>query len=346
MTTEQTPTHMADEIRETPAAVARLLDREGPAIAAIGRRLAARSPNVVVTCARGSSDNAAAYFKYLTEIHVGVPVASIGPSVASIYKAPLKLKDVVLVSVSQSGQSPDLVALQAAAREAGALAIAVVNQADSPLAAAADAVIPLHAGLEKSVAATKTCIASAVALAALVAEWIDDEVLRAGLAGLPGALEATLAANWDEALPCFVEARSAYVVGRGPALPIAAEAALKLKETAVLHAEAFSGAEVMHGPLQLLHEGFPVMAFTQQDASRDAMRGSIERLRAAKGRVFEISADGAAGDDHLPIVATGHAALDPLAMLLPFYAFAETLSRARGHDPDRPSLLRKITETI
>lgn len=340
-------TDMAEEIDETPAAVARLLDREGAAIAAIGRRIAARDPAVIVTCARGSSDNAAAYFKYLTEILSGVPVASVGPSVASIYRAPLKLTNAVLVSVSQSGQSPDIVALQAAARKAGAFAVAVVNQEDSPLAETADAVIPLHAGLEKSVAATKTCLASGVALAALVAAWTGDRDLQAAIARLPAVLADALQCRWDGALDPLVAAPSAYVVGRGPALPIAAEAALKLKETAVLHAEAFSGAEVMHGPLQLLHPGFPVIAFAQHDASREAMAGSIDRLRAAQGRVFEVSAGGTpAGADHLPVPATGHAALDPLAMLLPFYALAERVSRARGHDPDRPSLLRKVTETI
>lgn len=341
-------THMAAEIRETPAAVARLLDREAAAIARLGRDLAARDPAVIVTCARGSSDHAAAFFKYLAEIEGGVPVASLGPSVASLYRAPLRLKGAVLVSVSQSGQSPDIVALQGAARAAGAFAIAVVNQADSPLASTADAVIPLHAGPEKSVAATKSCVTSAVALAALVAAWTGRTDLAAAVKRLPETLQASLGAVWDAALPTFVAAPSAYLVGRGPALPVAAEAALKMKETAALHAEAFSGAEVMHGPLQLLQPGFPVMAFRQGDASHEAMTGSIARLRAAQGRVFAVATAPAPGHeaDHLAAPATGYPLLDPLAMLLPFYAFAEQLARARGHDPDRPSLLRKVTETI
>lgn len=337
-----TDTFMAAEIRETPAAVARLLDRQGAAIVALGRRLRERAPAVVVTSARGSSDHAAGVFKYLCEILLGVPVASVGPSVASIYGAPLKLDGAVVVSVSQSGQSPDIVALQAAARAAGAFSIAVVNAESSPLAAGADAVVPLGAGVERSVAATKTCLASAAALAALVAEWRDDPALRAAVAGLPQALDAALAFDWDAALPEFRAATSAYVIGRGPALPVAAEAALKLKETAVLHAEAFSGAEVMHGPLQLLEPGFPVMAFAQGDASRPAMRDSVARLAAAGGRVFTVAAEG--GD--LRAAPTGHPLLDPLPMLLGFYGFAEALARARGHDPDRPSHLRKVTETI
>ncbi len=337
-----TTTFMAAEIRETPAVVERLLQDQGPAIADLGRRLRGRDPAVVVTSARGSSDNAAGFFKYLSEILLGVPVASMGPSIASLYGAPLKLAGAVVLSVSQSGQSPDIVALQAAARSAGALSIAVVNVEGSPLAEGAEAVIPLGAGVERSVAATKTCIASAAVLAALVAEWRDDAALRSAVARLPDALAATLAHDWDAALPDFRTASSVYVVGRGPALPMAAEAALKLKETAVLHAEAFSGAEVMHGPLQLLEPGFPVIAFAQDDASRDAMRSSAAKLAAAGGRVFTVAVEG--GD--LQAAATGHPLLDPLPMLLGFYGFAETLARSRGHDPDRPSHLRKVTETV
>ena len=338
-------THMADEIRETPAAVARLLDREGANLARLGVALRDRGPRVIVTCARGSSDNAAAFFKYLTEILVGVPVASVGPSVASVYRAPLRLRDAVVVSVSQSGQSPDIVALQTAARAAGAFSIAVVNATDSPLAETADAVVPLHAGPEQSVAATKTCLASAVALAALVGGWSGDSALQAAVARLPYSLAGAVAQDWDAAVPVLAATRSAYVVGRGPAFPVAAEAALKLKETAVLHAEAFSGAEVMHGPLQLLGDGFPVVAFAQQDASAEAMRTAIARLRDAGARVFPVATE-PLGSGTLSAAATGHALLDPLGMLLSFYGLAEAVAQARGQDPDHPSLLRKVTETV
>ena len=339
------PTHMAREIAETPQAVQRLLDAETPAFVAIGRRLREAAPAVIVTCARGSSDNAAAYFKYLTELMLGVPVASMGPSIASVYGRPLRLEGAMIVAVSQSGQSPDIVALQAAARRGGAYAISIVNQADSPLAREADAVVALHAGEERSVAATKSCLASAVALAAIVAEWADDDGLRIAIGRLPQTLAGALACDWSAAVPVLAAASSAYVIGRGPALPVAAEAALKLKETAMLHAEAFSGAEVMHGPLQLLHEGFPVIAFRQNDASAPAMGQAVARLRAAKGRVFVAEAE-ATGADALRMAATGHGALDPLAALLSFYGLAERVARARGHDPDAPSLLRKVTETV
>lgn len=335
---------MEAEIRKSPDAVARFLEREGKTLAGLGPRLAALAPPVVVTCARGSSDNAAGYFKYLTEILTGTPVASIGPSVASIYGARLKLAGALMVSVSQSGRSPDIVALQASARTSGALTLAVVNNAASPLAEEADIVLPLHAGPERSVAATKSFLASAVVLAAIVAEWRDDAALRAAIADLPADLAAALEADWSAALPALRDASSAYVVGRGPALPIAFEAALKLKETAMLHAEAFSAAEVMHGPLQLVEEGFPVLAFRPEDAAHDSMASSLERLGQG-GRLFVAEA-GEAASGRLPVRPTRHPLLDPLPMLTSFYGLAEKVARARGCDPDRPSRLRKVTETM
>ena len=343
--TPSTLTAMAQEIAQTPAVVARLFERETGTLEKLGARLRAIDPAVVVTCARGSSDNAAAYFKYLCEIKEGTPVASVGPSVASIYEAPLKLKGAVVISVSQSGKSPDIVALQAAARRAGAFAIAVVNVTDSPLAAEADAVLPLHAGVEHSVAATKTYLASAVMLAALVAEWAQDDALRRAARALPEALEKALAADWSEPEAMLVGAQSAYTIGRGPCLPIAVEAALKLKETAVLHAEAFSGAEVMHGPLQLVNEGFPVLAFRPRDASHEAMGQAIDRLKLTGGRVF-VAGEATATTRGLPFSPSGSPLLDPLAMQLSFYGLAEKVARGRGHDPDRPTRLRKVTETI
>jgi glutamine---fructose-6-phosphate transaminase (isomerizing) len=345
-TTYMAQTFMAREIAETPDVVGRMLGREDGAIGELAARLAGRMPAVVVTCARGSSDNAAAYFKYLVEILIGVPVASIGPSVASLYRAPLRLEGAVVVSVSQSGQSPDIVALQAAARKAGAFAIAVVNDAASPLAGEADATLAVHAGVEKSVAATKTFLASAAMLAALAARWAGDAGLQRAVAALPDSLGKALDADWGALTPVLTAAESAYVLGRGPALPIAAEAALKLKETAVLHAEAFSGAEVMHGPLQLVDRGFPVLALRPKDAADAAMGETVARIRAAGGAVFEAEAGAAAAAGRLPVAATGHPFLDPLAMLAAFYRVAESVARGRGHDPDKPTQLRKVTETL
>ena len=194
-------------------------------------------------------------------------------------------------------------------------------------------------------AATKSCVTAAALLAALVAEIAEDAALGVALQNLPAALRNALDADWSAALPDFAAANSAYMIARGPTLPVAMEAALKLKETSVLHAEAFSGAEVMHGPLQLLTDGFPVLAFRPADAAYAAMGETITRLTALGGTVFTCE-PGGAGPARLPFAPSRHALLDPLVMLLAFYGFAEALARRRGHDPDRPSHLRKVTATL
>lgn len=337
--------NMARETHETPAAVGRLLDRRMAGILEIGKRLAGMAPPLVATCARGSSDHAAAYLKYVLEIATGTPVVSIGPSIASVYEAPLRLSGVPLVTISQSGQSPDLLALQAAAKTAGALTIAFVNTENSPLAREADIVIPLEAGPERSVAATKSFVASAVAAAGLVAGWTVDSTLTQALNGLPEVFDAALHADWSAAVPALVKRNSLYVVGRGPSFPIAQEAALKSKETAALHAEAFSLAEVMHGPLALVQGGFPVLALLPEDRAADAGRKALERVAAAGGNVFSAAVAQGQGTC-LPVASTGHPTVDPLSMILSFYCLIEQVCHARGHDPDQPANLRKITETM
>ncbi|WP_181704020.1 SIS domain-containing protein [Chthonobacter albigriseus] len=337
-------TAMARETAEAPDAVARLLARETGRLEDLGARLRALDPPVVATCARGSSDHAAGYLKYAVELGTGVPVASIGPSIASVYAAPLKLKGGVLVTISQSGQSPDLVALQAAAKASGALTVALVNVEESPVADAADVVIPLHAGPELSVAATKSFIASVAAAAALTAAWTGDAALKAAVARLPETLAAALAADWSAAAETFRTASSLYVVGRGPGFPIAQEAALKSKETAAIHAEAFSTAEVMHGPLRLVQDRFPVLALAPDDRAAAANRDGIERLLKAGGQVFTAATVPMPGVA-LPAAPTGHGLTDPISIVTSFYRFIEAVTRARGHDPDRPANLAKVTET-
>jgi glutamine---fructose-6-phosphate transaminase (isomerizing) len=335
---------MSRETTEAPAVVARMLTRNTAVITTIGQRLRALNPPVILTCGRGSSDHAAAYFKYLTEIMLGVPVASVGPSIASVYEAPLKLNGAVLVTISQSGQSPDIVALQRAAKAAGALTIALVNVTDSPIAAEADCTVPLHAGEERSVAATKSFIASCAAAAAIVAAWSGDAALTAAVNRLPQTLAAALEQDWSAAEALATE-RSLYVLGRGPALAMAEEAALKLKETASLHAEAFSPAEVMHGPLQLVERGFPVLCFAPDDAAAATTRVALDRLVSSGAKVFTSSALAMPGV-HLPVAATGHGLTDPIAIIQSFYGLAERIAQLRGHDPDRPVRLRKVTETV
>lgn len=342
--TDQTSA-MASETRETPATIARLLDTRLESMLALGRRLSKLAPPLVATCARGSSDHAASYLKYMLEIETGTPVVSIGPSVASVYRAPLQLSRAALVTVSQSGTSPDLVALQASAKASGALTIAMVNVVESPAARGADIVVPLEAGPEKSVAATKSFIAAAVAGAAITAGWTGDQELVAALRNLPDALAKALDADWSAAEEMLTACDSLYVLGRGPAYAVAQEAALKSKEVAAIHAEAFSSAEVMHGPLRLVQNGFPVLALLPEDAAADVGRAGLDRIAAAGGRVFSAATASAPGTN-LPVASTGHAFLDGLSMIVSFYVLIERVCRRCGFDPDRPVNLCKVTETV
>jgi len=338
-------TAMARETAEAPQAVAQFLNLETSNMAALGRRIADLNPPLIATCARGSSDHASGFFKYALEIATGLPVASIGPSIASIYEARLKLSGAVLVTISQSGKSPDLVALQAAAKRSGALTVAFSNVDASPIAQAADVFIPLHAGPELSVAATKSFVASTVAVATLVSDISGDERLKAAISRLPAYLTEALKCNWSAATETFRTATSLYTVGRGPTFAMAQETALKCKEIAALHAEAFSMAEIMHGPLRLVEKGFPILAFAPDDRAAVANRDAIARLARTGANVFSVSPLPMAGTP-LPAISTGHGVTDAITMILSFYRFGEALSRARGFDPDRPTNLAKVTETI
>jgi glucosamine--fructose-6-phosphate aminotransferase (isomerizing) len=337
-------TLMAREIDECGAVVARCLQENAAAFADLAERLAGRAPAVVVTNARGSSDHAALYLKYLIEIALGLPCASIGPSIASLYRAPLKLSHGLAIAISQSGRSPDIVAAQRAARDGGAHAVALVNSEASPLADEADCLIPLRAGPEQSVAATKSMIAALAAGAGLVAAWSREAALSQALGALPDAL-APPAPPPQALVETLAASPAAFVLGRGSTFAIAAEAALKLKETCAIHAEAFSSAEVMHGPAELVRPGFLVIAFPPRDEAAEGFAGALDRLRALGARVVTVEAGGQDGPDRLGAAAARHPLLAPIPMLHRFYALAEATARRLGRDPDRPSNLRKVTET-
>jgi len=292
-------TLMFQEIGEAGDAGARLLGHNAELLAELGARLRALDPPLVATIARGSSDCCALYLKYLVEIVSGVPCASIGPSIVTLYRTPMRLHGAVSVAISQSGRSPDIVEMQRAARRGGALAVALVNEVASPLAKEAEALLPLCAGPERSVAATKSMIAGLVAGASLVAAWREDRPLADAIAGLPDILRGQTAPPPAAMLERLASARSAFVLGRGATLAIAAEAALKLKETCAIHAEAYSAAEVLHGPAELVNPGFPVIAFLPSDAAREGMLATLAQLADAGAAVITIEADGADDADHL-----------------------------------------------
>ena len=337
-------THMRREIAEIPQAVARLLDQSAEALERAGASLRKSDPRFVVTVARGSSDHAASFLKYAIELMAGVPVASVGPSVASVYRARLKLAGSACLAISQSGRSPDIVAMAVSAAESGALTVAITNTGDSPLAQAADHAIDIRSGPEKSVAATKTFVASAVAGLAILAHWTEDKTLLSALDRLPGHLDEALGCDWSALEGALEVENSLFVLGRGPSFAMASEAALKFKETCGVHAEAYSAAEVMHGPLALVRAGFPVLTLAARDASEANVADAADRL-AEKGAAIFVTSQKAMRAAKLPFAATGHPLTEPLALITSFYAFVEAFARHRGLDPDQPPHLRKVTET-
>lgn len=340
-----TQTHMKREIGEIASVTARLLTEGKSAFEAAGADLRASNPKFMTTIARGSSDHAATYFKYVCELVAGVPVASVGPSIASIFGKDLGFAGGGALAISQSGKSPDIVALLESAARSGAVTLALTNDVTSPLAKTARSVIDIHAGPELSVAATKTFLTSAVAGLAVVAYWQQDEALLAALADLPAKLEEALSTDWSELITALDGHSSMFVLGRGPSLAIACEAALKFKETSGVHAEAYSSAEVLHGPSALVKDGFPVLAFCANDAARDSLLQTADKLVEQGGTVFVTDANPGKAKA-LPVVRTSHPLTDPVVLAVSFYGFIEALARHRGFNPDTPMHLRKVTSTL
>jgi glucosamine--fructose-6-phosphate aminotransferase (isomerizing) len=344
MSAEMPLSRLFTEAAQAPAVVRAQLVANQIRCTQLGERLRAAPPRALVTCARGSSDHAATFARYLIETRLGVLTSSAAPSVSSVYHASPALAGSVVLAISQSGASPDLLAMVRGARAAGAYIVALVNAPHSALAELADALMPLAAGEERSIAATKSFIASLSAILQMTAAWSQDEALAEVLAQLPQQLERAWMLDWSEAARCLQQASSLYVIGRGPGLAIAQEAALKLKETCGLHAEAISAAEVKHGPLALVRPGFPVLVFTQDDESRAGVVELAGQLAAQGARVLIAGAQ-AAGAITLPTLS-GDALIEPLLLIQSFYRMLSSLAYARGHDPDHPPHLRKITETV
>ena len=338
-------THMYREVREIPAAIATFLDRSQDVVDAAAAALRGVDPHVVATIARGSSDHAATFLKYVIELAVGVPVASVGPSIASIYGRSLRLDRGAAIAISQSGKSPDIVGMAQSARRSGATTIAITNTAGSPLTEAADFTIELHAGVEQSVAATKTFVASVVAGLALLSRWSGDAALDRAVRDLPAALELAVECDWSPLIGALDGQDALYVLGRGPGWAIANEAALKFKETCGIQAESYSSAEVMHGPVAIVTQGYPVLGLAARDAAEPSVADMAHKL-AGQGALAFLTSDRAGPASRLPFAPTGHPLTDPLALVVSFYSFVEALARHRGLNPDEPRLLKKVTETV
>ncbi|HEY4970745.1 MAG TPA: SIS domain-containing protein [Steroidobacteraceae bacterium] len=337
-------TQMFTEAASASDAVRAQLQHDAAAIAAIGAQLRRLAPRAVVTCARGSSDHAATYAKYLIETRAGVLTASAAPSVSSVYGVSQDLRGCLFIALSQSGRSPDLLAAVAAAKAAGATILALCNSPKAPLIAAADLVIELRAGVETSVAATKSFLATLAALIRLVAAWRQDGELESSLDALPAQMDRSWALDWSAALAPLESAAHLYVVGRGLGLGAAQETALKCKETCGLHAEAFSSAELRHGPYALLGEGFPALLLAQPDATQAGVAALGAEL-ARRGVPVVIAGAHSDGAMMLPTVPA-IAEIAPLLLVQSAYRLIAALALRRGFDPDHPPHLRKVTETV
>ena len=315
----------------------------------LAAQLAASPRHVALTVARGSSDHAASYFASLAMSRIGLPVASLPMSIATLQAAPLRVAGELAIAFSQSGRSPDLVETMKALRDAGALTVSAVNAPESPLADACEWQLPLLAGPELSVAATKSYIAMLSMSAQLVAYWQRDPMLLDALRALPDTLGDAASLDWSPAVDTLRHVERMIVIGRGLGLAIAQEAALKLKETSGIQAEAFSSAEVRHGPMELIDEDYPLLVFAPRGPEQAGLLRLAADMRARGARVLLAApADAAETLDagvQLTLATSRHVALDPIAAIQTFYVMAAELAAARGRDPDVPRHLNKITET-
>lgn len=338
-------TKMRSEIEDIPDVLQRLLANSNGSVLAAAQELRKLDPRIIITIARGSSDHAAAYLKYAIELTANIPVASIGPSIASIYGKSLKLEKTASISISQSGKSPDIVQMAESTAKNGALAIALTNDNKSPLGQVSSHTIDICAGAEISVAATKTFVNSIVTGLMMLAYWQEDQHLLEALRKLPEQATRAIQCNWQPLNDRLKDDSSLYILGRGPSLAIANEVALKFKETCQIHAEAYSSAEVLHGPVSIVNEGYPVLVLAARDASGQSIVGTADQLAEQGADVYATSKQ-SKKPRQLDFIESGHPLTDPLLLIVTFYSFIENLARQRGLNPDIPPNLNKVTRTI
>ena len=335
---------MLDEAHEASGAVARLLAADRDVYASLGAELRAAPPQSLLTIARGSSDHAAHYMAYLIMARLGRLVTSLPMSLITLYQSRLRCDGLVSFAFSQSGQSHDLVVPTRFFRDGGARTVAFVNDMTSPLADAAQWTFDLHAGVETSVAATKSYVAQLVAGARVVGAWQRDSALQRALEGLPSALQRAAQQHWQRAIDALAGADRLLVISRGLGLAVAMEAALKLKEVCGIQAEAFSGAELQHGPMALVDEGYPLLVFAPRGPAHAGLVALAADMQRRGARVL-LAAPAATPGSVLPLVETDAEDLDPIAAIQSFYPMVEALARARGVDPNAPRHLAKVTLT-
>jgi glucosamine--fructose-6-phosphate aminotransferase (isomerizing) len=337
------------EIAEQPAVVERLLTEQSAAIEIVAAEVRRRRPRYVVIAARGTSDNAARYAQHLLGRMCGLPVALATPSLHTLYDAAPRYEDALAIGISQSGASPDVVSVLEAARRDGSMTLAITNDAGSPLAGAAEHVIDLCAGVEASVAATKTYTASLAAIAALAAAVAQDRAAQRELLALPRLLAEQLALG-GPAIELASEAagwQRMAVVGRGANYATAFEAALKFKELTSFTAEPYAPADFLHGPIAIVRDGYPVLTVAVQGPALGDAAALLDAVRARDGQICLITDTPELAQEHEPVlpVVAGPEWLSPAACVIPAQLLAVATAEHLGHDVDAPFGLQKVTRT-
>ncbi len=329
-------TLMESEAREAPEKVAIQLEQNQQCFEDLGARLRENAPVGVMIVGRGSSDHAGVFGKYLIEIEAGVPVYAAAPSVASVYDKHLSLENFLVIVISQSGRSPDILAQAQMAKEAGAFVVALVNDEHAPIRDIVDVFVPLRAGEEKSVAATKSYLCTLSALAQMVACWTQNDALKQGLSGLPNALQATLEKPAQLNVDQFRGLRNLVVLGRGLGYAVSKEVALKLKEVCSIHAESFSSAEFLHGPVTLVEQSLSILEISIDDESAVSHQAQVKEVLSRGADIIHLS----------QFKGSVHPRLAALTVMQRFYVDIAQVAVALGFSPDEPKGLKKVTRTL
>jgi len=330
------PSLMFKEASEAADKIQLQLNLNTQIIQTIAHKLQQIQPNMVMIVGRGSSDHAGVFAKYLIEIETGVPTFAAAPSVTSVYNKSLTLDNALVIIISQSGRSPDILAQAKQAKDNGAFCVALLNDGSAPLAELVDYVVPLHAGEEKSVAATKSYLATLSAIIQLVAYWSDDQSLISALATIPKALHEAAESSNQLVNADLSGIEHLVVLGRGLGYAVSKEIALKLKEVCAIHAEAFSSAEFLHGPVTLVESGLKVVEISIPDESETSHKLQVADLRQRGADLV-----------HLHTVTQSiHPRIAALTVLQRFYLDIEQIAIERGLNPDEPRGLKKVTQTL
>ncbi len=331
---------MAKEAAQSPDVIEQQLADNLSVCQDLCAQIRAFDPSLVYIVGRGSSDHAGVFAKYLIEVELGIPVCSSAPSVFSVYRQTLKLERALVIIISQSGGSHDIIAQAEAAKASGAMTIAMVNTVDSPLAKVVDHILPIRAGQEQAIAATKSYLATLSAVLQLVAVWKQDSGLLSALGQLPEKLRSVISGPAQLSLAHIENVKHCVVLGRGFGYAISREIALKMKEVCGVHAEAFSSAEFLHGPVTLVEKQLSLITINIDDESSAAHEHILADLRQRGSRAMTLQLDAQLRD------SSWHPRLEPLAVLQRFYMDIEQIAVGLGLDPDQPAGLKKVTITL